>query len=191
MMTILPAAMSAMISSISLNAASMALGCAVVLSAITVFLQKIHRHAAFVLRQQPLEIATAAVRHARNHHIDVVIIDTAGRLHIDQDMMSEIRDLHTALDPVETLFVVDSMTGQDAANTARAFNDALPLSGIVLTKTDGDARGGAALSMITGAILTETNGATMLLLMMFLSSFCGVAASIYVMRRSAQVGTDA
>jgi signal recognition particle subunit SRP54 len=102
--------------------------------------------------QQPVEIATAAVRHARNHHIDVVIIDTAGRLHIDQDMMSEIRDLHTALDPVETLFVVDSMTGQDAANTARTFNDALPLTGVILTKADGDARGGAALSIrsITG-----------------------------------------
>ena len=102
--------------------------------------------------QQPVEIATAAVRHARNHHIDVVIIDTAGRLHIDQDMMAEIRDLHTALDPVETLFVVDSMTGQDAANTARTFNDALPLTGVILTKADGDARGGAALSIrsITG-----------------------------------------
>ena len=102
--------------------------------------------------QQPVEIATAAVRQARNHHIDVVIIDTAGRLHIDQDMMSEIRDLHTALDPVETLFVVDSMTGQDAANTARTFNDALPLTGVILTKADGDARGGAALSIrsITG-----------------------------------------
>ena len=102
--------------------------------------------------QQPVEIATAAVAHARNHHIDVVIIDTAGRLHIDQDMMGEIRDLHAALEPVETLFVVDSMTGQDAANTARTFNDALPLTGIILTKTDGDARGGAALSIrsITG-----------------------------------------
>ena len=82
----------------------------------------------------------------------MVIIDTAGRLHIDQDMMGEIRDLHAALDPVETLFVVDSMTGQDAANTARTFNDALPLTGVILTKTDGDARGGAALSIrsITG-----------------------------------------
>ena len=102
--------------------------------------------------QQPVEIASAAVAHARNHHIDVVIIDTAGRLHIDQDMMTEIRELHTVLDPVETLFVVDSMTGQDAANTARTFNDALPLTGIILTKTDGDARGGAALSIrsITG-----------------------------------------
>ena len=102
--------------------------------------------------QQPVEIATAAVAHARNHHIDVVIIDTAGRLHIDQDMMGEIRDLHAALEPVETLFVVDSMTGQDAANTARIFNDALPLTGVILTKTDGDARGGAALSIrsITG-----------------------------------------
>ena len=102
--------------------------------------------------QQPVEIATAAITHARNHHIDVVIIDTAGRLHIDQEMMGEIRDLHAVLDPVETLFVVDSMTGQDAANTARTFNDALPLTGVILTKTDGDARGGAALSIrsITG-----------------------------------------
>jgi signal recognition particle subunit SRP54 len=102
--------------------------------------------------QDPVEIAGEAVAHARKSHLDVVIIDTAGRLHIDADMMAEIRRLHEALRPVETLFVVDSMTGQDAANTARTFNEALPLTGVVLTKTDGDARGGAALSIraITG-----------------------------------------
>ncbi len=102
--------------------------------------------------EDPVAIATAALTHARNKHLDVLIVDTAGRLHIDQDMMAEIQRVHAAIDPVETLFVVDSMTGQDAANTARAFNDALPLSGVVLTKTDGDARGGAALSIrsITG-----------------------------------------
>ena len=102
--------------------------------------------------QDPVAIATAALAHARKKHLDVLIVDTAGRLHIDEEMMGEIQRVHAAIDPVETLFVVDSMTGQDAANTARAFNDALPLSGIVLTKTDGDARGGAALSIrsITG-----------------------------------------
>jgi signal recognition particle subunit SRP54 len=102
--------------------------------------------------QDPVDIATAALEHARRQHVDVVIVDTAGRLHIDQDMMDEIQRLHAAIEPVETLFVVDSMTGQDAANTARAFHDALPLTGVVLTKTDGDARGGAALSIrsITG-----------------------------------------
>ena len=102
--------------------------------------------------QDPVAIADAALAHARNKHLDVLIVDTAGRLHIDEGMMDEIQRVHAAIDPVETLFVVDSMTGQDAANTARAFNDALPLSGIVLTKTDGDARGGAALSIrsITG-----------------------------------------
>ena len=102
--------------------------------------------------QDPVAIATAALEHARRKHLDVLIVDTAGRLHIDEEMMGEIQRVHTAINPVETLFVVDSMTGQDAANTARAFNDALPLSGIVLTKTDGDARGGAALSIrsITG-----------------------------------------
>jgi signal recognition particle subunit SRP54 len=102
--------------------------------------------------QNPVDIATAALEHARRQHVDVVIVDTAGRLHIDQDMMDEIQRLHAAVQPVETLFVVDSMTGQDAANTARAFHDALPLTGVVLTKTDGDARGGAALSIrsITG-----------------------------------------
>jgi signal recognition particle subunit SRP54 len=102
--------------------------------------------------QYPVAIATAAVEQARRQLIDVVIIDTAGRLHIDAEMMAEIRRVHAALNPVETLFVVDSMTGQDAANTAKAFNEALPLTGVVLTKTDGDARGGAALSIraITG-----------------------------------------
>jgi len=102
--------------------------------------------------QQPVSIARDAVGEARRQHIDVVIIDTAGRLHIDTEMMTEIRELHAALDPVETLFVVDSMTGQDAANTAHTFNEALPLTGVILTKTDGDARGGAALSIrsITG-----------------------------------------
>ena len=102
--------------------------------------------------QDPVDIARAAVEQARRKVIDVVIIDTAGRLHIDAEMMGEIQRVHAALNPVETLFVVDSMTGQDAANTAKAFNDALPLTGVVLTKTDGDARGGAALSIrsITG-----------------------------------------
>jgi signal recognition particle subunit SRP54 len=102
--------------------------------------------------QDPVRIATDAITHARKHHLDVVIIDTAGRLHIDDEMMAEISRLHAAVQPVETLFVVDSMTGQDAANTARTFNDVLPLTGVILTKTDGDARGGAALSIraITG-----------------------------------------
>jgi signal recognition particle subunit SRP54 len=102
--------------------------------------------------QDPVKIASDAISHARKQHLDVVIIDTAGRLHIDDEMMGEIRRLHEAPQPVETLFVVDSMTGQDAANTARTFNDVLPLTGIILTKTDGDARGGAALSIraITG-----------------------------------------
>ncbi|MFP4079398.1 MAG: signal recognition particle protein [Ectothiorhodospira sp.] len=100
----------------------------------------------------PLAIAGAALDHARRQYRDVLIIDTAGRLHVDAEMMEEIRRLHEGLNPVETLFVVDSMTGQDAANTAKAFSDALPLTGVVLTKADGDARGGAALSVrhITG-----------------------------------------
>jgi signal recognition particle subunit SRP54 len=100
----------------------------------------------------PVAIAEGAIQAAKNKVIDVVIIDTAGRLHIDEEMMAEIKRLHAAIHPVETLFVVDSMTGQDAANTAKAFNDALPLTGVILTKTDGDARGGAALSIrhITG-----------------------------------------
>lgn len=102
--------------------------------------------------QDPVAIAEGAVAEARKRFIDVVIIDTAGRLHIDEEMMDEIKRLHAALVPTETLFVVDSMTGQDAINTARVFNEALPLSGVVLTKTDGDARGGAALSIrhVTG-----------------------------------------
>ena len=102
--------------------------------------------------QKPLDIARNAIQAAKNKVIDVVIIDTAGRLHIDEEMMTEIKQLHAATNPIETLFVVDSMTGQDAANTAKAFNDALPLTGVVLTKADGDARGGAALSIrhITG-----------------------------------------
>jgi len=102
--------------------------------------------------QDPLEIARGAAEAARLQFKDVLIVDTAGRLHVDQAMMDEIRLLHAALKPAETLFVVDSMTGQDAANTAKAFNDALPLTGVVLTKADGDARGGAALSIrhITG-----------------------------------------
>jgi signal recognition particle subunit SRP54 len=102
--------------------------------------------------QDPVAIGRAAVESARRHSIEVVIIDTAGRLHIDTAMMDEIQRLHTALQPVETLFVVDSMTGQDAVNTAKAFDDALPLTGVILTKSDGDARGGAALSVrhITG-----------------------------------------
>jgi signal recognition particle subunit SRP54 len=102
--------------------------------------------------QDPVEIARGAIDAARKKYIDVVLIDTAGRLHIDEQMMGEIKRLHAAVNPVETLFVVDSMTGQDAANTAKAFGDALPLTGVILTKTDGDARGGAALSVrqITG-----------------------------------------
>lgn len=102
--------------------------------------------------QDPVAIAKAAVEHARRQFADVVILDTAGRLHIDEAMMDEVRRVHEAIEPVETLFVVDSMTGQDAANVSRAFDQALPLSGVVLTKTDGDARGGAALSIrhITG-----------------------------------------
>ncbi|MDH5600137.1 MAG: signal recognition particle protein [Gammaproteobacteria bacterium] len=102
--------------------------------------------------QDPVDIATAAIKEAKIQHNDVLIIDTAGRLHIDEEMMGEIKRLHAAVNPAETLFVVDSMTGQDAANTSKAFNDALPLTGVILTKTDGDARGGAALStrFITG-----------------------------------------
>ena len=104
------------------------------------------------ITQKPIDIATAAIDHAKKKFIDVVIVDTAGRLHVDGEMMDEIKDLHSAINPVETLFVVDAMTGQDAANTAKAFNEALPLTGIILTKADGDARGGAALSIrhITG-----------------------------------------
>jgi signal recognition particle subunit SRP54 len=101
----------------------------------------------------PLAIAAAAIDHAKRHYFDVLIVDTAGRLAVDEKLMAEIRELHAALNPVETLFVVDAMQGQDAVNTAKAFKEALPLTGIVLTKMDGDSRGGAALSVraITGA----------------------------------------
>jgi signal recognition particle subunit SRP54 len=99
--------------------------------------------------QNPISIAESAISEAKKRAIDVVIVDTAGRLHIDSDMMTEIKQIHAATQPIETLFVVDSMTGQDAANTAQAFNTALPLTGVILTKTDGDARGGAALSIRT------------------------------------------
>ncbi|WP_028869135.1 signal recognition particle protein [Psychromonas arctica] len=104
------------------------------------------------ISQKPIDIANAAISHAKKKFIDVVIVDTAGRLHVDGEMMDEIKDLHAAINPIETLFVVDAMTGQDAANTAQAFNEALPLTGVILTKADGDARGGAALSIrhITG-----------------------------------------
>lgn len=104
------------------------------------------------LDQKPLEIAKNAITEGKLKFYDVVIVDTAGRLHVDLEMMDEIKDIHLAINPVETLFVVDAMTGQDAANTAKSFNDALPLTGVVLTKIDGDARGGAALSVrqITG-----------------------------------------
>ena len=102
--------------------------------------------------QDPVDIAKDAHQAAKRQFVDVLIVDTAGRLHIDDEMMQEIKHLHSNINPCETLFVVDSMTGQDAANTAKAFNDALPLTGVILTKTDGDARGGAALSIreITG-----------------------------------------
>lgn len=102
--------------------------------------------------QDPVQIAKNAHAEAKKQFVDVLILDTAGRLHIDAEMMEEIQRLHKSINPCETLFVVDSMTGQDAANTAKAFNDALPLTGVILTKTDGDARGGAALSIreITG-----------------------------------------
>ncbi|MET0378436.1 MAG: signal recognition particle receptor subunit alpha, partial [Spongiibacteraceae bacterium] len=104
------------------------------------------------IEQKPIDIARAAIDAARIKFHDVVIVDTAGRLHIDADMMDEIKALHAAINPIETLFVVDAMTGQDAANTAKAFNDALPLTGVILTKADADSRGGAALSVrqITG-----------------------------------------
>ena len=102
--------------------------------------------------QDPVEIARGAIAEGKLKFADVVLIDTAGRLAIDDEMMAEIQRLHAAIKPIETLFVVDAMTGQDAANTAKAFNDALPLTGVVLAKADGDARGGAALSVrsITG-----------------------------------------
>lgn len=101
---------------------------------------------------KPITIAQNAIAASKKQFLDVLIVDTAGRLHIDAAMMTEIKQLHASINPIETLFVADSMTGQDAANTAKAFNDSLPLTGIILTKTDGDARGGAALSIrsITG-----------------------------------------
>jgi signal recognition particle subunit SRP54 len=97
--------------------------------------------------QKPVDIVRAAIDYARKQYFDVLLVDTAGRLAIDEAMMREIKELHAALNPVETLFVVDAMQGQDAVNTAKAFKDALPLTGIVLTKLDGDSRGGAALSV--------------------------------------------
>jgi signal recognition particle subunit SRP54 len=102
--------------------------------------------------EKPLDIARRAVEHARTHYFDVLIVDTAGRLAVDEEMMREIAALHAELKPVETLFVVDAMQGQDAVNVARAFNERLPLTGVILTKLDGDARGGAALSVrhVTG-----------------------------------------
>ena len=102
--------------------------------------------------EKPVDIATRALDYARKHYADVLIVDSAGRLGIDEAMMREIGELHGALNPAETLFVVDAMQGQDAVNTAKAFGDALPLTGVVLTKLDGDARGGAALSVrhVTG-----------------------------------------
>ena len=102
--------------------------------------------------QKPVDIAEVALKHAKLNFFDVLIVDTAGRLHVDGEMMEEIQNIHAVLNPVETLFTVDAMTGQDAANTAKAFNEALPLTGVILTKVDGDARGGAALSIrqITG-----------------------------------------
>ena len=105
--------------------------------------------------QAPADIAKAALDWARRHYFDVLIVDTAGRLGIDEALMQEIQTLHASLDPIETLFVVDAMLGQDAVNTAKAFHDALPLTGIILTKLDGDSRGGAALSVrqVTGVPL--------------------------------------
>ena len=102
--------------------------------------------------QNPVEIATAAIDYAKKHFYDVLMVDTAGRLAIDEEMMNEIKALHAAVNPVETLFVVDAMLGQDAVNTAQAFNEALPLTGVILTKMDGNSRGGAALSVrhVTG-----------------------------------------
>ena len=103
-------------------------------------------------KHKPAKIAKIALKEAKKSYADVLIIDTAGRLHVDADMMDEIKEIHKVSSPVETLFIVDAMTGQDAANTAKAFNDTLPLTGVILTKADGDARGGATLSVrhITG-----------------------------------------
>jgi signal recognition particle subunit SRP54 len=107
------------------------------------------------INQKPSEIAAAALDWARRHYFDVVLVDTAGRLGIDEVLMQEIKTLHANLNPIETLFVVDAMLGQDAVNTAKAFHEALPLTGVILTKLDGDSRGGAALSVrqITGVPL--------------------------------------
>lgn len=104
------------------------------------------------ITQKPVDIAEAALKQARSQFVDVLLVDTAGRLHVDEDLMQEIQSLHEALTPSDTLFVVDSMLGQDAVNSAKAFHEALPLSGVILTKADGDARGGAALSVrhVTG-----------------------------------------
>lgn len=104
------------------------------------------------ISQKPVDIALAARDYAKKHFFDVLIVDTAGRLAIDEAMMAEIKAVHAAIDPIETLFVVDAMQGQDAVNTAQAFNETLPLTGVILTKLDGDARGGAALSVrhVTG-----------------------------------------
>jgi signal recognition particle subunit SRP54 len=104
------------------------------------------------ITEKPVDIARAAIDWAKRHYHDVLLVDTAGRLAIDEAMMKEIAELHAAINPIETLFVVDAMLGQDAVNTAKAFNDTLPLTGVVLTKLDGDARGGAALSVrhVTG-----------------------------------------
>ncbi|PSJ79284.1 signal recognition particle protein [Neisseria iguanae] len=104
------------------------------------------------ISQKPVDIARSAVDYAKKHFYDILMVDTAGRLAIDEEMMNEIKALHAAVSPVETLFVIDSMLGQDAVNTAQAFNEALPLTGVILTKMDGDARGGAALSVrhVTG-----------------------------------------
>ncbi|WP_416191798.1 signal recognition particle protein [Neisseria sp. CCUG12390] len=104
------------------------------------------------ISQKPVDIARAAVDYAKKHFYDVLMVDTAGRLAVDEEMMNEIKALHVAVNPLETLFVIDSMLGQDAVNTAQAFNEALPLTGVILTKMDGDSRGGAALSVrhVTG-----------------------------------------
>jgi signal recognition particle subunit SRP54 len=104
------------------------------------------------INQKPVAIVKAAIDSAKKKFVDVLIVDTAGRLHVDDEMMGEIKQVHAAANPVETLFVIDAMIGQDAVNTAKAFNEALPLTGVILTKVDGDARGGAALSVrhITG-----------------------------------------
>ena len=104
------------------------------------------------MTKKPIDIVNGAIAEAKVQFADVLIVDTAGRLAIDEAMMAEIKQLHAAINPVETLFVVDAMTGQDAANTAKVFNDALPLTGVILTKADADSRGGAALSVrqITG-----------------------------------------